>query len=118
MNERDELAKLLFITDNFAAPEPEHEWEMTIRHNAEYAKYVYFMADAILAAGYRKPRTITTIGTMPDLVGTVILTAHGKVMCLIAGMENHWQTPNSPVWYSPLVEWLPATVLYYPHPTP
>jgi hypothetical protein len=56
--ECDELAKLLFVTDNDAAPEPEHKWEMTTRHNPEYAEYSFAMADAILAAGYRKPRTV------------------------------------------------------------
>ena len=53
-NERDELAKLLFITDNFDAADAEHEWEMLSRHSPEYTKYVIHMADAILAAGYTK----------------------------------------------------------------
>ncbi|QWY79673.1 hypothetical protein PP637_gp43 [Arthrobacter phage Persistence] len=54
MSAREEIAKLLFVTDNHAAPDPEHEWEMTSRHNPAYAEYVYVMADAILAAGYTK----------------------------------------------------------------
>jgi hypothetical protein len=72
-------------------------------------------ADAIVAAGYRKPRTITTIGNLagePD--GTVIRTAHGKTMELLRG---HWQTPDSKVWWSPLIDWLPATVLHEPEAT-
>lgn len=54
MSAREEIAKLLFITDNHAAPDPEHEWEMTSRHNPAYTEYVYEMADALIAAGYRQ----------------------------------------------------------------
>ncbi|UVF61010.1 hypothetical protein SEA_SAKAI_47 [Arthrobacter phage Sakai] len=54
MSTREEIAKLLFITDNHAAPDPEHEWEMTSRHNPAYTEYVYGMADALIAAGYRQ----------------------------------------------------------------
>lgn len=54
MSSREEIAKLLFVADNHAAPDPEHEWEMTSRHNPAYAEYVYAMADALIAAGYRQ----------------------------------------------------------------
>jgi hypothetical protein len=54
MSTRDELAKLLFVTDNSGAAEPEHEWEMTTRHNPAHAEYAYMLADALIAAGYRQ----------------------------------------------------------------
>jgi hypothetical protein len=76
MSKRDELAKLLFVTDNHAAPEPEHEWEMTTRHNPAYAEYAFALADAILAAGYRKPRTITTAEELEKLpYGSAVQTS-------------------------------------------
>jgi hypothetical protein len=58
--------------------------------------------------------TRTTIGTLPNRPGSVILTDHGKVMVLMPGMysQHHWQTPNSLAWWSPIVDWLPATVLH------
>lgn len=54
MNARHEIARLLFITDNRDAADPAHEWEMLTRHGPKYVHYVYEMADALIAAGYRK----------------------------------------------------------------
>ena len=54
MSARDEIAKLLFTTDNSNAPDPDHEWELTTRHNPKYAEYVFAMADALIEAGYVK----------------------------------------------------------------
>jgi hypothetical protein len=110
MSERDELAKLLFVTDNDAAPEPEHEWEMTTRHNPAYAEYAFAMADAILAAGYRKPRTVATAEELDALPnGSIIRDDEG----------DGWQFFGLMGWFvtggdkegseSPT---LPATVLY------
>lgn len=54
MNERDELAREIFMADNSASPDPAHEWEMTTRHNPAYSTYAYEIADGLIAAGYRK----------------------------------------------------------------
>lgn len=67
MTERDELAKLAFIADNHAAGDPHAEWEFLQKH-PKYTAYVYEIADAILAAGYRKTEvrwaeTLTNDGT-------------------------------------------------------
>jgi len=51
---RDVIAKLLFTTDNRDAPEPDHEWEMTSRHNPAHAEAYYIMADALIQEGYSK----------------------------------------------------------------
>ena len=51
MSARDELAKLLFITDNSGALDPEMEWRTA---EPEYQDYAYKLADAALAAGYKK----------------------------------------------------------------
>jgi hypothetical protein len=55
MSAREDLARLLFTADNYDAEDPDHEWEMTKRHNPSYVHYAYIMADAALAAGYRPP---------------------------------------------------------------
>jgi len=49
----DDLARLLFITDNSGAKDPYGEWEYARQH-PELTSYVYAMADALIAAGYVK----------------------------------------------------------------
>lgn len=46
---RDELAHLLFITDNRNARDVEAEWRAG---GDKELRYVYAMADALIAAGY------------------------------------------------------------------
>jgi hypothetical protein len=48
---REELARLLFTTDNSNAKDPAREWEEV---PPEWSQYVYNMADALIAAGYVK----------------------------------------------------------------
>jgi len=64
--EREELAGLLFTTDNSKSVEPWSEWERC-KNEPRLVEYVYAMADTILAAGYRKPHTITTADEIKDL---------------------------------------------------
>lgn len=52
MSAREELARLLFITDNRNAEDPAHEWEMLTRHSQRHVQHYYEMADGALAAGY------------------------------------------------------------------
>lgn len=51
MNERDEMAHLLFITDNRNAADVEAEWRAA---GGRQLIYIYDMVDALIAAGYRK----------------------------------------------------------------
>jgi hypothetical protein len=51
--DRDDLARAMFMADNSNSPEPDHEWEMTSRHNPGAVEYVYVMADAAIEA-FRK----------------------------------------------------------------
>jgi hypothetical protein len=51
---REELARLLFTTDNSGAVDPAHEWEMLSHQAVKHVQYVYDMADALIAAGYVK----------------------------------------------------------------
>jgi hypothetical protein len=50
---RDELAALLFTTDNCKAVSPWSEWEHS-KQEPRLVEYVYAMADALIAAGYVK----------------------------------------------------------------
>lgn len=51
MNARDELAHLLFITDNKNASDVEAEWRAA---GGKQLIYIYAMADALISAGYKK----------------------------------------------------------------
>jgi len=73
-------------------------------------------ADAILTAGYRKPRTITTreeLDALPS--GTAILDSDGNTNVL---HDNGWVLPGSGGGYTSwaVAQALPVTVLYEPKP--
>lgn len=73
MSARDELAKLLFVADNHNAKDADAEWEF-LQQTPKYLAAYHQMAGAILAAGYRRPRIITTAeerDALPD--GSVVL---------------------------------------------
>jgi hypothetical protein len=61
MTAREELARLLFMTDNRNAEDPEHEWEMLTRHGPRHLQHYYDMADGALAAGYALTTTPPTV---------------------------------------------------------
>jgi hypothetical protein len=50
---RDEIAALLFVTDNSKSVSPWSEWEH-VKNEPRLVEYVYAMADALIEAGYRK----------------------------------------------------------------
>lgn len=67
------------------------------------------IADAILAAGYRKPRTITTAEAVASLpAGTVVRDAHSS---LHERGENGWWISDGDEFYTLS---LPAIVLWEP----
>lgn len=73
------------------------------------------LAETILAKGYRKPRTIRTIGDMAGIVdGTVFRTVEGHVFEVQGGRLLR---TDSTTWWSPLASWLPITVLDEPAAT-
>jgi hypothetical protein len=53
MSEREEIAALLFVTDNSRSVSPWSEWEH-VKQDPRLVEYVYAMADALIAAGYSK----------------------------------------------------------------
>ncbi|WML63638.1 hypothetical protein [Rhodococcus sp. AH-ZY2] len=83
------------------------------------------IADAILAAGYRKPRTVTTIEELDKLPdGAVIRGAHGQISVIHRGQVDG--RPYIEVHYAGTEEIdfdyqyisLPAMVLYAPEDRP
>lgn len=115
--QRDELAKLIFVADNHASPDPEREWQVTLAEEPEYTKYAYDLAEVVLAAGYTKPRTIETAEELDALPKrSVILLNDGNV----AQKDGHYWFEASSydmpmtslyIWEN---DFLPATVLYEP----
>lgn len=101
MSERDELARLLMSDEIMNVPD------------IGGFDYALHEADVLLKAGYRKPRRAWSLGNLPHKDGTVIRTAHGKTLERIGG---RWLAPDSKTYWAPIVEWLPATVLYEPTP--
>lgn len=76
MSTRDDFARDVFLADNSSAPAgvAEKDWD----ENREHHDYAYEIADRLIAAGYSKPRTITTAEELDALpVGSVVLH-HGR----------------------------------------
>jgi len=73
------------------------------------------VADAILAAGYRKPRTITTREELQALIeGAVIIDSAGDVAELRGGYWCGYETAAMSVHRQG--KYLPATVIHEPQP--
>ena len=111
--QREEFAHDVFLADNSnALPNvAEKDWD----ENREHHDYAFEIADRMIAAGYRKPRTITTIGDMAGLADrSVFRTAEGHVFEVQGG---HLLRTDSTTWWSPLASWLPITVLDEPAAT-
>lgn len=93
--EREELAKLISSRHTMAA------------------------VDALLAAGYRKPRTITTVEELDALPnGSVVLDRNG--LSLHKNMFSQWDASNGTRNVQPdelEADAFPATVLHTPEPT-
>ena len=93
MRARDDLAQELFIGDNFRQPREQSiaDWEYFHAEGTSRGRVEHYevMADAILAAGYSKPRTITTAEELDALpVGSVVLSG-GKIP-RIKSEDGHW----------------------------
>jgi hypothetical protein len=81
------------------------------------------LADAILAAGYRKPRTITAVEELDALgLRSTIIDADGEVWVNDGDSLDQWgsvthpESYGGPKWIGPADVALPATVLYEPQP--
>lgn len=127
-DERDEMARELFIADNFNQPREQSivdwQWFMeTPRFTVRIERYKA-MAEGVISAGYAKPRQITTVEELDALpVGSVVLH-NGRAF-------QHY--PAYPAPFNEYRKWkctdggfvrstkdgssiLPVTVLYEPLP--
>lgn len=99
MNERDELADKIEVAAPISAGDAES------------------IADAILEAGYRKPRTITTAEELDALPwDSVVRTESGVVLEKWVGEDDaEWRVSGHRPWTTAeLAVNLPATVLWEP----
>ena len=117
MSARDELAKLLFITDNSNASDVEAEWRAA---GGAQLSYIYAMADALIAAGYSKPRIIESVADLNELgrMATVI-DAHGSAWVNDGDHAQPWASfaedpQGGPIWADGGEIHLPVTVLHEP----
>jgi hypothetical protein len=123
MNDRDELAREIFIGDNFRQPREYSivDWEwlektVTPHYRTECYKAI---ADAILATGWIKPRTITTVEELDALPHEAVVQDAGGFIL------EHWEEPEDRIWKAAGNEWawstdditLPAQLLYAPEPS-
>ena len=63
MSARDDLARLIFITDNANAKDPAAEWEAAVARLRigkfdDLTQYAYAIADGLLAAGVTMPEEV------------------------------------------------------------
>lgn len=110
MNARDELAKLIADTKY---PHLRPAWEE--REDRSPVKYFSRkQADALIAAGYVKPRTVTTVEELDALpAGTII---RDPLPCIKWG-SGMWGTFSGDSVGSNRIDF-PATVLYEPEAQP
>ncbi|MDF9748677.1 hypothetical protein [Arthrobacter sp. ES3-54] len=117
MSAREDIAALLFTTDNSKAVAPWSEWEHS-KKEPRLTEYVYAMADAILAAGYSKPHTITTVEELDALPeGSIVRTESYSLYVkdeIRVGPTSWWVTTNEQFDFPSIDITLPATALYIP----
>jgi hypothetical protein len=110
MSTRDELARV--IHDSLY-PGAYREDRMT------WPQGIFVEADAILAAGYSKPRTITTaeeLDTLPNgsvVLSDVYISNHGQAISFQRWEDGLWHRGARSSFTDP-DNFLPATVLYEP----
>lgn len=108
--QRDELAREIFIADNYHARREFMEAEWAERSGGY--QYAFWIADGLIAAGYRKPRTITTVEELDALpVGSVIRIQQEMNL---EKFSDGWYTTALTENFQQFPIWLPATVLHEP----
>ena len=109
MTARDELENMIH---DAIYPGGDRDDRMT------WPRSIFDAATAILAAGYSKPRTITTTEEL-DALGfqAVVRDAEDYVLERWGEPEEQmWATPMNSAWIRSTEVTLPATVLYEPQP--
>ena len=109
--QRDDLARDIFIADNSAHPNAGAEWDaFTDIGGACGGDYAYDIADGLLAAGYRKPRTITTAAELDALPAGAVILGRDRVACQKEEIPGLWDSAGELISTDFVA--LPATVLH------
>jgi hypothetical protein len=83
----------------------------------EYRDRCVKAAESATAAGYRKPRTVTTVEELDALpVGAVVRVVHRDERFVLEKLSDGWYRPGVRIDYKPNKYWIGATVLYAPEP--
>ena len=105
MSARDELALDIFLADNSNIPEGEllKAWDEEAGHLRPYA---HGIADGLIAKGYSKPRTITTVEELDALPRGSVVACISHILNLPVtfvfqrgshnAMGYGWTTPDTP----------------------
>ncbi|MGY2747237.1 hypothetical protein [Arthrobacter sp. UYCu723] len=123
MSERDELARAVYIAASPSAEaDAQYDWNYlqtrTLRAKERALAEQYRIADALLAAGYRKPRTISSVEELDALPAkSAILDREGTPWVGDGDKVEPWASVcedpfGGPIWKDSRDIALPATVLY------
>ena len=113
--QRDELALELFIADNSGQPRESslEDWAWFAETGKQRGEVQHYkdMAAGMIAAGYRKPRAITTVAELDALPkGSVVLDGD---VC-VRRADGRWKVSDLAGVYASAEITLPATVLWEP----
>jgi hypothetical protein len=100
MTARDELAKVIV-----AAYGEDAEVECPCEQDLD-------VAEAILSAGYRKPRTIDDVAELNSLPASSVIRIQQHMT--LERLSTGWYQAAVGIRYEAYPNWLPATVLYEP----
>lgn len=115
MSERDELAKVIF---NSNRGNTQIDLQDDRRLKGSQLAWAGYSADAILAAGYRRPRTVTTVEELDALpAGSMILDSDPDALLRTESAGWYSVHDGDHIPYSSSAITLPATVLHEPDPS-
>lgn len=114
--QRDELAREIFIADNYHARREFMEAEWAERSGGY--QYAFWIADGLIASGYAKPRTITTVEELKTVyAGCLIRESNGDLWSIEPSTERLFMLADGmDDTYDDDALTLPAVVLYEPQP--
>lgn len=117
--QREELAREIFIADNSGQPR-EHSLKDWAAYNIATAEtYAHNIADGLIAAGWTKPRTITTTEELKGShAGTLLREPDGDVWSIDGSTDRLFLIyDGADTTYDDHELILPATVLWEPAPS-
>lgn len=108
MSDRDDLARLIFVADNWKQSEADslNDWDAWTGGGKD--SYAHRTADAILAAGWVKPRTITTRAEANSLPDRSAFITPGEI--IFRKWENYYGEGKH-AWERELGQMVPAEML-------